>query len=97
MAHRKAGGTAQNLKDSKPKMLGVKLFGGQFARKGNIILRQRGTKWAPGNGVGIGKDKTLFALMDGLVNFKERKIKSFTGKPKKKTIVSIVSLDSKEK
>ena len=89
MAHRKAGGTAANLKDSKSKRLGVKLFGGEIARKGNILIRQRGTKWHPGDGVGTGKDKTLFAVKDGLVMFKEKKINSFTGKSKRKTIVSI--------
>lgn len=89
MAHRKAGGTAQNLRDSQSKRLGVKLFGGEIARRGNILLRQGGTKIHPGEGVGTGKDKTLFALKDGLVKFKEKKINSFTGKSKRKTIISI--------
>ncbi|MFL6733149.1 MAG: 50S ribosomal protein L27 [Sphingomicrobium sp.] len=74
MAHKKAGGSSRNGRDSESKRLGVKLFGGQSARAGNIIVRQRGTKWHPGNNVGLGKDHTLFALTDGCVNFSEGKL-----------------------
>lgn len=69
MAHKKAGGSSRNGRDSHSKRLGVKLFGGQAAKAGNIIVRQRGTKFKPGEGVGIGKDDTLFALTDGFVKF----------------------------
>ncbi|MGH1358766.1 MAG: 50S ribosomal protein L27 [Burkholderiaceae bacterium] len=69
MAHKKGGGSTRNGRDSKPKMLGVKVYGGQAISAGGIIVRQRGTKFHPGNNVGIGKDHTLFALKDGFVNF----------------------------
>lgn len=71
MAHKKAGGSSRNGRDSAGRRLGVKLFGGQEASAGNIIVRQRGTKWWPGENVGMGKDHTLFALTDGLVTFKK--------------------------
>lgn len=74
MAHKKAGGSSRNGRDSESKRLGVKLFGSQSARAGNIIVRQRGTKWHPGDGVGIGKDHTLFALTDGIVTFRDGKL-----------------------
>ena len=69
MAHKKAGGSTRNGRDSKPKFLGVKRYGGQFVRAGNIIMRQRGTKFHPGSNVGRGGDDTLFALSDGYVTF----------------------------
>jgi large subunit ribosomal protein L27 len=69
MAHKKAGGSSRNGRDSESKRLGIKLFGGQSAVAGNIIARQRGTKWHPGANVGIGRDHTLFALTDGRVQF----------------------------
>jgi large subunit ribosomal protein L27 len=69
MAHKKAGGSSRNGRDSESKRLGIKLFGGQSAIAGNIIARQRGTKWHPGANVGIGRDHTLFALIDGRVQF----------------------------
>ena len=74
MAHKKAGGSSRNGRDSESKRLGVKLFGGQNAIAGNIIVRQRGTKWHPGSGVGMGKDHTLFALNDGQVAFRDGKL-----------------------
>ena len=74
MAHKKAGGSSRNGRDSNPKYLGVKLFGGQAAVAGNIIVRQRGTKWHPGTNVGMGKDHTLFALTDGCVTFRDGKL-----------------------
>ena len=74
MAHKKAGGSSRNGRDSERKRLGVKLFGGQAARAGNIIVRQRGTRWHPGDNVGIGKDHTLFALADGAVAFSDGKL-----------------------
>ena len=69
MAQKKGGGSTRNGRDSKPKMLGVKKFGGEVINAGSIIVRQRGTKFHPGVNVGIGKDHTLFALVDGSVSF----------------------------
>lgn len=69
MAHKKAGGSTRNGRDSNPKYLGVKRFGGQFVTAGEIIVRQRGTRFHPGAGVGCGRDHTLYALVDGLVHF----------------------------
>ncbi|UWQ51451.1 50S ribosomal protein L27 [Leisingera caerulea] len=71
MAHKKAGGSSRNGRDSAGRRLGVKLYGGQAAIAGNIIVRQRGTKFWPGEGVGIGKDHTLFATADGAVTFRK--------------------------
>jgi large subunit ribosomal protein L27 len=73
MAHKKGAGSSRNGRDSESKRLGVKLFGGQVAKAGNIIVRQRGTKHNPGLNVGLGKDHTLFALSDGEVEFKRKK------------------------
>jgi large subunit ribosomal protein L27 len=70
MAHKKAGGSSRNGRDSNPKYLGVKLFGGQAVVPGNIIVRQRGTKFHAGTGVGMGRDHTLYALVGGQVAFK---------------------------
>ena len=71
MAHKKGEGSVKNGRDSHSKRLGVKIFGGQVAISGNIIIRQRGTVYHPGKNVGVGKDFTLFALTDGLVEFKK--------------------------
>lgn len=75
MAHKKGQGSTQNNRDSVGRRLGVKKFGGEFVRAGNIIIRQRGTRVHPGKNVGVGKDHTLFALIDGTVSF-ERKDKN---------------------
>jgi large subunit ribosomal protein L27 len=72
MAHKKGAGSSRNGRDSQSKRLGVKLFGGQTAKAGNIIVRQRGTKHNPGLNVGLGKDHTLFALIDGEVEFRRK-------------------------
>ncbi|MFN2396243.1 MAG: 50S ribosomal protein L27 [Bacteroidales bacterium] len=72
MAHKKGVGSSRNGRESESKRLGVKLFGGQTAKAGNIIVRQRGTKHNPGRNVGMGKDHTLFALIDGTVLFKKK-------------------------
>lgn len=78
MAHKKAGGSTKNGRDSQSKRLGVKMFGGQKAVAGNIIVRQRGTKYHPGRNVGVGRDYTLFALTNGTVKFSRgRDNKSF--------------------
>ena len=69
MAQKKGGGSTRNGRDSQPKMLGVKAFGGELISAGSIIVRQRGTKFHPGTNVGVGKDHTLFALVDGQVTF----------------------------
>lgn len=74
MAHKKAGGSSRNGRDSESKRLGVKKFGGEAVRGGNIIVRQRGTRWYPGTNVGLGKDHTLFALTDGRVCFRDGKL-----------------------
>jgi large subunit ribosomal protein L27 len=73
MAHKKGVGSSKNGRESESKRLGVKIFGGQAAISGNIIVRQRGTKHRPGNNVGIGKDHTLFALVDGVVEFRKKR------------------------
>ena len=73
MAHKKGVGSSKNGRESQSKRLGVKIFGGQAAIAGNIIIRQRGTQHHPGNNVGIGKDHTLFALTDGVVEFRRKK------------------------
>ena len=73
MAHKKAGGSSRNGRDSAGRRLGVKKFGSEVVIPGNIICRQRGTRWWPGEGVGLGKDHTIFALVDGHVKFKELK------------------------
>ena len=72
MAHKKGVGSSRNGRDSNPKYLGVKVYGGQAIEAGNIIVRQRGTQFHPGNGVGLGRDHTLFALVDGKVQFAVR-------------------------
>lgn len=69
MAHKKGQGSVKNGRDSRSKRLGVKAFGGESVVAGNIIIRQRGTKWVPGTGVGIGRDHTIFSLVDGHVRF----------------------------
>lgn len=73
MAHKKGAGSSKNGRESESKRLGVKIFGGQAAIAGNIIVRQRGTKHRPGENVGIGKDHTLFALVDGVVRFQKKR------------------------
>ena len=84
MAHKKAGGTSRNNRDSKSKRLGVKRYAGQQVHAGTILVRQRGTRIHPGNNVGVGRDYTLFALIDGVVKFEptsnnRRKVSVFAG------------------
>ncbi len=88
MAHKKAGGSSRNGRDTAGRRLGIKKFGGEAVIAGNIIARQRGTKWHPGTGVGLGKDHTLFALTDGTVSFAIR-----TGG---KTYVSVNPMEAAE-
>ena len=89
MAHKKAAGSTRLGRDSKAKRLGVKIFGDQFAQAGNIIIRQRGSAFHPGSGVGIGTDDTLYALETGKVSFRKVMKRKFTGALKKTRIVSI--------
>ena len=77
MAHKKAGGSSRNGRDSAGRRLGVKKFGGEIVISGNIIVRQRGTKFHPGSNVGLGKDHTLFATSDGKVTFKKTRSRTF--------------------
>ena len=89
MAHKKAGGSTQNIRDSKPKYLGVKKFGGENVRAGNVILRQKGMKFEPGENVYAGRDFTLHASVDGKVKFGEQRILKFDARKKRKTTVSV--------
>ena len=90
MAHKKAGGSTRNGRDSNPKYLGVKMYGGQVVEAGNIIVRQRGTQFHPGTGVGLGRDHTLFALVDGKVKF------SIKGAKNRRTVNVIAEADVAE-
>jgi len=89
MAHTKAKGSTKNNRDSQAQRLGVKLFGGQAIKRGMIIIRQRGSKYYPGQGVMQGKDDTIFATQDGVVTFTHQKVRSFTGKASAKTFVNV--------
>jgi large subunit ribosomal protein L27 len=91
MAHKKAGGSSSNGRDSKSKRLGVKLFAGEYAKIGSIIIRQRGSKFHPGKDVEQGKDDTLFALKPGFVKFTHKKVKKFDSQLKKTVFVNIAS------
>ncbi len=88
MAHKKGVGSSKNGRESASKRLGVKIWGGQFAKAGNIIVRQRGTSHHPGNNIGMGKDHTLFALVDGTVQFKKGR--------NDKSYVSVIPLENAE-
>jgi len=89
MAHRKSGGTTDLGRDSIAKRLGVKIYGDQKVKVGNIIIRQRGTKYHPAENVKRGEDDTLFSLIDGTVRFKKKKVRSFTGKLETRMFVSV--------
>lgn len=90
MAHKKAQGAAKNLTDSNPQYLGTKLYDGQFATAGAIIVRQRGTKILPGTFVGLGKDHTLYALKDGVVKFTTKRKHNFDGTIVKRKAANII-------
>lgn len=90
MAHRKAGGTAKNLRDSNPKYLGTKLYDGQDAQPGSIIIRQRGTKIVPGKNTKIGKDDTIYAVTAGKVKFGSTRKKNYNGQVKQIKTVSVL-------
>jgi len=89
MAHRKAGGSAKNLTDSNPQYLGTKLYAGEKAKSGSIIVRQRGTKILPGKNVGLGKDHTLFALKEGTVEYGTKRKVNFNRTSSVKRIVNV--------
>ena len=89
MAKTKATGATRLGRDSKPKYLGVKIYGGQEVKSGMIIVRQRGTKFLPGKNVGCGKDHTLFALKPGMVKFRTKRKKSFSGSQRRAKVVSV--------
>ncbi len=90
MAHKKAGGSSNNGRDSNAKRRGVKRFGDEVVTSGSIIVRQKGTKFRLGENVGLGKDFTIFALKDGKVNFSRKSIKRFDGRRYEKVFVNIV-------
>lgn len=89
MATKKAGGTSKNLTDSKPKFLGTKLYAGEIAKTGSILVRQRGTVILPGENVGMGKDHTLFALKNGTVEFSEKRKGNFNGTTTRRKVVHV--------
>jgi large subunit ribosomal protein L27 len=89
MAHRKAGGSTRLGRDSISKRLGVKIFGGQVAQTGNVLVRQRGTKFHPGVNVRRGEDDTLYSVINGLVRFHTKKVRNFTGKLVSRTFVHV--------
>ncbi len=91
MAHKKAGGSAKNLNDSNPKYLGTKLYAGENAKAGSIIIRQRGTKILAGTNVSMGKDHTLFALKPGIVKFGSKRKQGFNGKTTVKKVVNVIA------
>lgn len=90
MSHVKAGGSTKNLRDSNPKYLGTKLYDGQKAKSGNIIIRQRGTKILPGKNTMIGKDHTIYAKTEGTVKFTTTRKKGFNNKTTVKKVVNVV-------
>jgi len=89
MSHTKAGGSSKNGRDSNAQRLGVKLYGGQVAKAGDIIVRQRGAKWEPGLNVKVGKDDTIYAQIAGFIKYTEKRLTKFTGQKKRKTIVNV--------
>lgn len=89
MAHKKAVGGTRLGRDSESKRLGVKIYGGETIKAGQIIIRQRGTKFTPGENVGIGKDHTIFAMANGIVDFKKKKLKTFSGSLQPSVLVNV--------
>ncbi len=90
MSQTKSSGSTKLGRDSKPKYLGVKLFGGQVVKIGNIIVRQRGTKFIPGKNTKLGRDDTIYSMKDGRVQFSTKRMEKFDGTQKRKKIVSVV-------
>jgi len=89
MSHKKAGGSTKNGRDSQAKRLGIKVYGGQTIKAGSIIVRQRGTKYKPGENVGMGKDHTIFAMINGVVDFNKKSFKKYDGRTFEDTVVSV--------
>jgi len=89
MAHKKAGGSTKNLRDSKPKYLGTKLYDGEKAMIGNILVRQRGTKIIPGKNTRTGNDHTIFATKDGIVKYTSKRKTSYNGKTKRFKVANV--------
>jgi large subunit ribosomal protein L27 len=92
MSHKKAGGSTKNGRDSQSKRLGVKLYAGQVVTAGNILVRQKGSKYFAGDNVGVGKDFTLFALKSGVVSFSEKRQKKYDGRIFRNKFVSVVAV-----
>ncbi len=97
MAHKKAAGSTHLGRDSNAQRLGVKLYAGQYAKAGSIIVRQRGSKFRPGDNVKIGKDDTLFATTNGIIKFSQKKMKKFTGNLDKVRLVHVVPQKTEKK
>ena len=93
MSTKKAGGSTRNGRDSRSKRLGVKAFGSEFVTSGNIVIRQRGSKFHAGENMRVGGDDTLYAVVDGHVHFTKKKVITFTGNLKKRTFVSIIPVE----
>jgi len=91
MSHTKAGGSTKNGRDSQGQRLGVKLFGGQVVKAGEIIVRQRGFKWHPGEGVKVAGDDSIYAAKDGIITFTQKKLTKFTGVKARKTMVNVTN------
>jgi len=90
MAHTKSGGSTRLGRDSASKRLGVKRFDGELVKPGNILIRQRGTKWHPGKNTKISKDDTIYAVKEGVVKFEEKRKYSFVGKRKKVSVINVI-------
>ena len=90
MSHKKAGGSTSNVRDSNAQRLGVKRYAGETVKSGNILVRQRGTKFHPGENVMKGKDDTLFTTMNGIVKFTKKKVKNFAGKLQKRQYINVL-------
>lgn len=93
MSHTKAGGSTKNGRDSQSQRLGVKLFGGQAVKAGEIIVRQRGAKWHPGEGVAVAGDDSIYAKISGFVTFTQKRLVKFTGHKARKTIVNVTATE----
>jgi large subunit ribosomal protein L27 len=91
MSHTKAGGSTRNGRDSQAQRLGVKLFGGQVVKAGEIIVRQRGFKWHPGTGVKVAGDDSIYAAINGVVTYSQKRLTKFTGVRVRKTIVNVTN------
>lgn len=89
MSHVKGGGSTRNGRDSRAQRLGVKLFGGQFTNAGQVIITQRGSKWEPGENVGVGANDTIYAKISGVIKYTQKRVTKFTGHKVRKTLVNV--------